>query len=193
MENAMDALEIVVATEEFRTAVADGSPGTVIRLVRLARGMTQAQLGQAVGYSASAISRVERGRLRSRDVVVLRRLATALIIPPELVGVSGSTSWQKSVGAINVSEFGPSDGGEMQRRRLLLGAVSVAGRPRIDCGRRQRQHRKESPSTLAASAPPPTSRPARATVRLPSTSSAKPTPWRPGPLPVESRFSTTRV
>ncbi|MGV9263454.1 helix-turn-helix domain-containing protein [Kitasatospora sp. NPDC003701] len=41
--------------------------GTVIRAARCAQRMTQAQLGLACGYSASAISRVEAGLLRPAE------------------------------------------------------------------------------------------------------------------------------
>jgi transcriptional regulator with XRE-family HTH domain len=98
--------------------------GSVIRAARIARGMTQAQLGRAVGYSPSAISRLERGRLRAGDVDVLRSLATALQIAPELLGVSGHTP--AAVDA-SLGRLSPNDGGAVQRRRFLLGATGVAG------------------------------------------------------------------
>jgi transcriptional regulator with XRE-family HTH domain len=104
------------------TGSADAGP--VIRVARIARGMTQAQLGRAVGYSPSAISRLERGRLRAGDIDVLRSLATALQIAPELLGVSARSS-----AAIDASlgHLSPHDGGAVQRRRFLLGAAGVAG------------------------------------------------------------------
>jgi transcriptional regulator with XRE-family HTH domain len=80
----MDPAMIASVFDEPRSA------GAVIRLARLARGLTQAQLGHLVGYSSSAISRIERSQLRVRDIVVLRRLAQALAISPEFVGVSTS-------------------------------------------------------------------------------------------------------
>ncbi|MEU4303495.1 helix-turn-helix domain-containing protein [Kitasatospora aureofaciens] len=46
--------------------------GVLIRAARCARRMTQAQLGRACGYSASAISRVEAGALRPTEQALLR-------------------------------------------------------------------------------------------------------------------------
>ena len=79
----MNAVRFHPAEDELDSAIARGDTGMVIRIVRQRRGMTQAQLGVAVGYSPSAISRLERGRLRLGDVTVLRSLASALKIAPE--------------------------------------------------------------------------------------------------------------
>ncbi|MFE5581183.1 helix-turn-helix domain-containing protein [Kitasatospora sp. NPDC056531] len=54
--------------------------GAVIRAARCARRMTQAQLGRACGYSASAISRIEAGRLRPPEPSILL-IARALGLP----------------------------------------------------------------------------------------------------------------
>jgi len=52
--------------------------GHYIRERRLERGLTQAQLGAAIGVSHSAISKMERGRQEGVDFVLLRNLAAAL-------------------------------------------------------------------------------------------------------------------
>ena len=75
-------------------AVRNGDMGTVIRLARHAKGVTQRQTGDACGYSQSEISRIENGRARIHDVSTLERLARRLDIPPELLGSRPSTSTQ---------------------------------------------------------------------------------------------------
>ena len=57
------------------------SIGATLRAARLRRGWTQAQAGTLVGYSASAISRIERGR--AVNVETLRRLADCYGIAPD--------------------------------------------------------------------------------------------------------------
>jgi ribosome-binding protein aMBF1 (putative translation factor) len=49
--------------------------GAVVRRARLAQGLTLSQLGQRIGYSASQVSRFERGRVPLSDVNLLRRIA----------------------------------------------------------------------------------------------------------------------
>jgi transcriptional regulator with XRE-family HTH domain len=122
----MDAVTLDLAMDELDSAVASGDAGAVIRIVRQRRGMTQAQLGCTVGYSPSAISRLERGRLRLRDVAVLRLLASALAIPPELLGVSGVQARPVSGSFASLKDLSEPGGGAVQRRRLLVGAAGLA-------------------------------------------------------------------
>jgi len=61
--------------------VSKASIGATLRAARLRRGWTQAQAGTLVGYSASAISRIERGR--AVNVETLRRLADCYGIAPD--------------------------------------------------------------------------------------------------------------
>jgi tetratricopeptide (TPR) repeat protein/transcriptional regulator with XRE-family HTH domain len=69
----------------IRAAVNDGNRGEVVRLVRVARGLTQSQLGRRCGgYSASAISRLESGA-QPLSVDMLNLIAKALEIPAELL------------------------------------------------------------------------------------------------------------
>jgi transcriptional regulator with XRE-family HTH domain len=124
----MDATRFDPAADELDRAVASGDAGAVIRIVRQRQGMTQTQLGHTVGYSPSAISRLERGRLRLGDVAVLRLLASALAIPPEMLGVSTVQSRPVSRALASVRAFSEPDGGAVQRRRLLVGTAGFAGK-----------------------------------------------------------------
>jgi transcriptional regulator with XRE-family HTH domain len=62
--------------------------GSVIRRARKGRGLSQAQLGAACGYSQSVISRIERGERQTQDLRVLAQLARRLEIPPRLLGLA---------------------------------------------------------------------------------------------------------
>ncbi len=84
-------------------------PGEVIRLARIARGVTQAELGQACGYSQSAISRIEKGGAGAYDVRVLAPLAAELDISRQLVGLS---------------PIRPKGRASMNRREFLTGAAA---------------------------------------------------------------------
>jgi transcriptional regulator with XRE-family HTH domain len=55
--------------------------GAIVRAARLAAGLTLAELGQRCGYSASQISRYERGVQPLTDITLLRRFAAALLNP----------------------------------------------------------------------------------------------------------------
>lgn len=123
----MNAVRFHLAEDELDSAIARGDTGMVIRIVRQRRGMTQAQLGVAVGYSPSAISRLERGRLRLGDVAVLRSLASALKIAPEMLGVSQIHGRPQSGPLANVRQLGDPDGGAVQRRRFLFSAAGLTG------------------------------------------------------------------
>jgi transcriptional regulator with XRE-family HTH domain len=123
----MDAAMVHPVEDELDAAIARGDTGMVIRIVRRRRGMTQAELGTAVGYSASAISRLERGRLRLGDVAVLRTLAVALKIAPEMLGVSLVHSRPRSHSLASVRQFGEWGGGSVHRRHFLLSAAGLSG------------------------------------------------------------------
>jgi hypothetical protein len=71
-------------------AAAAGDYGTVIRLCRRERGLTLDELGEACGYSHSALSRLEqRGRWGVYNVATLHRIAEVLDIAPDLLGLAG--------------------------------------------------------------------------------------------------------
>jgi transcriptional regulator with XRE-family HTH domain len=59
--------------------------GTVIRLVRQARGWRQQDLSDRSGVSQSAVSRIERGHVGSQTIDVVRAVAAALDIRVDLV------------------------------------------------------------------------------------------------------------
>jgi transcriptional regulator with XRE-family HTH domain len=86
--------------------------GTVIRSARAAARLTQAQLGLACGYSASAVSRIEAGKLKpGRDALLL--IAAELRIPPERLGVA--------------MVAGPESQEDAVRRRSMLAGMVGAG------------------------------------------------------------------
>src|SRR5262245_46513271 len=58
-----------------RQAAAERRYGALVRLARTAADLTLAEAGRRVGYSASALSRIERGHQPLTDITVLRRLA----------------------------------------------------------------------------------------------------------------------
>jgi transcriptional regulator with XRE-family HTH domain len=108
----------------------------------LAAGLTLAELGQRCGYSASQISRYERGRQRLTDITLLRRFAEALAIPPQSLGLTPLDSTEHGrhadIGHIervmpipgpNLSgKFQPEDGDDpVRRRELLARAAGLAG------------------------------------------------------------------
>ncbi|HEY8524691.1 MAG TPA: helix-turn-helix transcriptional regulator [Acidimicrobiales bacterium] len=93
-------------------AARKGDTGVVIRLVRKARGRSQADLGAACGYSQSVVSRIERGQRHAYDIRILRRVAQVLDMPPQLLGLSGPLD--------SISDA------PMNRRDFLAGAGGVA-------------------------------------------------------------------
>jgi transcriptional regulator with XRE-family HTH domain len=116
--------------------------GAVVRAARLAAGLTLAELGQRCGYSASQISRYERGVQPLTDITLLHRFAAALAIPPQIFGLApldGTRAGRhadaglKGRGAANrgpnVSGGFQLEGGEdpVRRRELLARAAGVAG------------------------------------------------------------------
>jgi transcriptional regulator with XRE-family HTH domain len=121
-------------------ATASPGAGAIIRAARLAAGLTLAELGQRCGYSASQISRYERGVQRLTDITLLRRFADALAISPQSLGVTPLNNIQygrhADIGPIakqtlgpNLSrKFQPEDGDDpVRRRELLARAAGLAG------------------------------------------------------------------
>ena len=62
--------------------------GAIVRNARTSQGLTLAELGKRVGYSAAQVSRYERGIAPLTDIAVLRRFAAALAIPPQVFGLA---------------------------------------------------------------------------------------------------------
>ncbi|MGH3866634.1 MAG: helix-turn-helix domain-containing protein [Pseudonocardiaceae bacterium] len=67
-------------------ALADYDFATVFRRVRAVTGWSQQTLGNLVGLDQGRVSGIERGARRLRDVAVVAQVATALCIPPVLLG-----------------------------------------------------------------------------------------------------------
>jgi len=116
--------------------------GAIVRAARLAAGLTLAELGQRCGYSASQISRYERGVQPLTDITLLHRFAGALAIPPQILGLAplkgtragrhadaGPEDRAALAGGPNVSGEFQSEGGEdpVRRRELLTRAARLAG------------------------------------------------------------------
>jgi 8-oxo-dGTP pyrophosphatase MutT (NUDIX family) len=67
----------VLAAHEF---------GPFFRLARADLGLTQEQFGLLVGLPQSRVCKVENGAVRLRDIGAVTRVASALCIPPALLG-----------------------------------------------------------------------------------------------------------
>ncbi|MFE7960553.1 helix-turn-helix domain-containing protein [Streptomyces sp. NPDC057413] len=105
---------------EVREASRRGDYGKVIELVRKDRRMTQTQLGQALGLSQPAISRLEKRGTGTYQTNVLESAAAHLDIRPDLVGLSGDRPKPQA-----------RDDDDMHRRALLGGAIAAAAAPAL--------------------------------------------------------------
>lgn len=118
-----------------RQAAAEGRYGTLLRLARTAAGLTLDQAGRQAGYSASTLSRVERGKQPLTDVMVLRRLAAVFNIPPRLFGLAdlpGLTAVHRPIPAGKVPGESIREGGvDPVRRRELLGMLAGLATPTL--------------------------------------------------------------
>ncbi len=97
--------------------------GALLRGARCAARLTQTEVGQACGYSASAVSRIESGKLHI-DYPTLLKFAAFLRIAPEQLrasAVPGMTNVATVAGGCRSDEED-----EVRRRELLTGVV-VAG------------------------------------------------------------------
>ncbi|MCW2874996.1 helix-turn-helix domain-containing protein [Actinacidiphila oryziradicis] len=120
----------------MQDAIARGDPGAIVRLARRAADLTQADLGAAVGYTAASISLMERGKQPMRDVRLLQRAATALDIPPHLLGLASRheravlypNGPHRLFAATRVVAEPISEEGEdpVRRRNLLAGLAGTA-------------------------------------------------------------------
>lgn len=96
--------------------MADESVGDILRAERLRRRLTLAQAGDLVGYSSSALSRIEHGQ--PLDVDSLRGLAQRYGIPPHRLGLA-------TLGDRHTID---ESGDDVQRRDFLIAAgVAAAG------------------------------------------------------------------
>ncbi|WP_431771590.1 helix-turn-helix domain-containing protein [Streptomyces cucumeris] len=95
--------------------------GALIRGARCARRLTQAQVGAACGYSASAVSRIESGRLHL-DYARLMQFAAFLGITPDRLA-----SAPVPTGASVATVKDQADEEDAVRRRELLTGALAAG------------------------------------------------------------------
>lgn len=127
----MDPTRGVWQTDEVRAAVAAGTAGAVVRAVRHANHLTLEQLAQRCGYSVSTLSRMERGKQPLTDVRVLRHLADALRIPPQLLGLvdtpAPSVQGPRPTARVTVILSPDEESDPMRRRTLLAGLSGLAG------------------------------------------------------------------
>ncbi|MGH3692900.1 MAG: helix-turn-helix domain-containing protein [Pseudonocardiaceae bacterium] len=106
-------------------ALADYDWGTVFRRVRMATQWSQQSLGELLGLDQPRISLIERGGRRLRDVALVAQVATALCIPPTLLGFGTTVSTaggdeQKLVRWVDRRDF------VQQIATLTLGATGIA-------------------------------------------------------------------
>jgi transcriptional regulator with XRE-family HTH domain len=114
--------------------------GAIVRAARQAANLTMAELGRRCGYSASQISRYERGVQSLTDIRLLQRFASALAIPPQALGLAPLSTgrhasgiarrdWAADTDGLNVGTEIRPEGGEdpVRRRELLSHAAGLAG------------------------------------------------------------------
>lgn len=121
----MDSTKVadILGSPRARAAIARGDTGTLIQLVRRHRRLRQADLGNQVGLSQSAVSRLERGGTRATDdAAVLASVARVLQIPLAVLGITaGGFSDAKPGNTL----AGNGREGDMQRRNLLRGIAGI--------------------------------------------------------------------
>lgn len=109
--------------------------GAIVRHTRHAQGLTLAELGRRAGYSASQVSRYERGVAPLTDTTVLRRFAAALALPPQVLGLLPETTTPNRSQPVTRGATAPivvreplwEDGDDpVRRRELLTGAAGLA-------------------------------------------------------------------
>jgi transcriptional regulator with XRE-family HTH domain len=145
----MDSRRPVLAARAIQDASSSRDYGTVLRLVRQARHLTQAQAGDLAGYSAATISRFETGARRLTDIGTLRHLSAVLKVPPELFGLTHAAPQTglavragcapKAAPVATVVTGTPQDGDDVRRRELLAGltglsAATLLPAPRASAG-----------------------------------------------------------
>ncbi|MBF6333342.1 helix-turn-helix domain-containing protein [Nocardia transvalensis] len=126
----MDQTRAIWDTADVRAAVRSGDPGAVVRAVRRAHGLTLADLAKRTNYSASNLSRLERGKQQLSDIRVLRCLAEALHMPAELLGLADTplqpVHERRPAAMVGISLASDEETNPMRRRTLLTGLTSLA-------------------------------------------------------------------
>lgn len=125
----MDSTHPIWHSTAMRDALARRDAGAIVRLCRRAADITLAELGRQVGYTAASLSRMERGKQPMRDLLLLRRLADYLDIPPHLLGLAPrhrvGTSARPGATSVGMHTLSGEGGDDPVRRRQLL--VTLAG------------------------------------------------------------------
>ncbi len=115
--------------DDVRRILAALDIGALYRILQDA-GVSQRQIAALTGQSQSEVSDIVAGRRKVENHQLLKRIATGLGIPPELMGLSwwGSDgTWYCSEGAHPPPE---GDDDEMRRRAVILAApVALWGHP----------------------------------------------------------------
>ncbi len=103
----------------------------------MAQGLSLAELGARVGYSAAQVSRYERGIAPLTDIALLHRFAAVLGIPPQEFGltpvtarhaVSAQSRSGRAGGRYVVTESRWEDGDDPVRRRdMITSSAALAG------------------------------------------------------------------
>lgn len=131
LKNDPPALDAVLRSPEVRAAVQGGDVGVLVRAIRNALGLTLAELGARTGYCASAVSRLETGKASFAAVSVRSAFASALGVPPRLLGLADTTTTctpHATCGARVAGNAASSEGCDpMRRRTVLTGLTSVIG------------------------------------------------------------------
>ncbi|GAA2127572.1 helix-turn-helix domain-containing protein [Streptomyces synnematoformans] len=127
--DALDSSHPLWHTPAMRDALARRDAGAIVRLARRAADVTLTDLGQAVGYTAASLSRMERGQQPMRDIDLLTRIAGLLGIPPHLLGLAPrhdpATAASYGSAAPSVADslgrepIGEEDEDPVRRRKLL--------------------------------------------------------------------------
>ncbi|MFJ3164361.1 helix-turn-helix domain-containing protein [Streptomyces kanasensis] len=126
----MDNAHPLWCSAAMRDALARRDAGAIVRLARRAADVTLAELGEQVGYTAASLSRMERGKQPMRDVLLLRKLAACLDIPPHLLGLAPQRQRAASerTDATRVGRhtlFGEEGDDAVRRRKLLAGLAGA--------------------------------------------------------------------
>jgi transcriptional regulator with XRE-family HTH domain len=114
------------------------SAGTLVRAARTAQGLSLADVGARIGYSASQVSRYERGITPLTDITVLHRFSAALGIPPQRLGLGPpapadrlrhAAFTERRTGDAHRNTVGHEpqrEDGDMRRRQLLASLAITA-------------------------------------------------------------------